>query len=130
MEWPDLTRACPIASAEGPRVVNRQALKREDREKRKEMFGTGLESSVMGLIVDSWVEVAPLEDTGARLVLQVAPLAHPEFLVITEAEVSLVADQLSLDDLSENLCHRGTVLAFGSWSFNGFFAATRLQLTR
>jgi hypothetical protein len=35
-----------------------------------------------------------------------------------------------LEDLSENLCHGSPVLAIGSGSLNGFFAATRLQLMR
>ena len=130
MEWPVLTKACPIAQAESPCAVNKQALVWEDREMRKKMFGTGLESSLVGLIVDSWVEVAPLEDTNARLVLEVAPPGHAELLVIVEAEVSLVGDRVWLEDLSENLCHGGPVLAFGSWSSNGVFSATRLQLTR
>jgi len=93
-------------------------------------MGTESKSFVAGVIVDSWVESALPTDSSARLVLQVAPRGHPEDLVIVEAETSLVSDRLWLDDLSENLCHGSPVLALGSRLFNGFFAATRLQLTR
>jgi hypothetical protein len=51
-------------------------------------------------------------------------------LVIVEAEPSLVPDRFWLEDLSENLCHGSPVLAVGRPSFNGFVAATRLQLAR
>jgi hypothetical protein len=50
--------------------------------------------------------------------------------VIVEAESSLVPDRFWLEDLSENLCHGSPVLAVGRQCFNGFFAATRLQLAR
>ena len=65
-----------------------------------------------------------------HLVLQVAPRGHPKDLVIVEADVSLVSDRLWLEDLGENLCHGSPVVAIGSRSFNGLFAASRLQLTR
>jgi hypothetical protein len=51
-------------------------------------------------------------------------------LVIVDAEVSLVSDRVWLEDLGENLCHGSPVLAIGSPSCSGFFAATRLQLVR
>jgi hypothetical protein len=82
------------------------------------------------VIVDSWVESAPPAVAGDRLILQVAPHGHPDVLEIVEAEASLVSDRSWLEDLSENLCHGSPVLAFGSRLFNGFFAATRLKLTR
>jgi hypothetical protein len=127
MKWPGFTSSCPIAPAESPCVANRQALGSADR---KDTCVSDPESFVMGFIVDSWVEVATFEDTDARLVLQVAPRGDPEGLVIVEAEASLVADRLWLEDLSENLCHGSPVLVIGSRSFDGVFAATRLQLTR
>jgi hypothetical protein len=130
MEEYDFTRDCQIARAERLRGVNNQALVSGDRERREETIGTQSESFVAGMIVDSWVESASPEDRVARLVLQVAPRGHPKALVIVEAEASLVSDRLWLDDLSENLCHGSAVLALGSRSFNGFFAATRLQLSR
>jgi len=85
---------------------------------------------VTGAIVDSWVESAGAATDGARLVLQVAPRGRPKDLVIVEAEPSLVPDQFWLEDLSENLCHGSPVLAIGRPSFNGYVAATRLQLAR
>jgi hypothetical protein len=85
---------------------------------------------VNGAIVDSWIEPTDTEDDGTRLVLQVAPRGRPKDLVIVEAEPSLVPDRLWLEDLSENLCHGSPVLAVGRRSFNGFVAATRLQLAR
>jgi hypothetical protein len=130
MERPDFTKSCPLTQAETPPGVHRQTLVGEDHERRGQNSGMETESWVTGVIVDSWVESAPPVDAGARLVLQVAPLGHPEVLVIVEAEASLVSDRLWLEDLSENLCHGCPVLALGSRSFNGLFAATRLQLTR
>jgi hypothetical protein len=85
---------------------------------------------VTGAIVDSWVESAPAASTGPRVVLQVAPRGRPKDLVIVEAESSLVPDRYWLEDLSENLCHGSPVQAFGRPSYNGFVAATRLQLAR
>jgi hypothetical protein len=85
---------------------------------------------VTGAIVDSWVESARPEADATRLVLQVAPRGRPKDLVIVEAEPSLVPDRFWLEDLSENLCHGSPVLAVGRPSFNGFVAATRLQLAR
>ena len=85
---------------------------------------------VDGAIVDSWVESTHTARAGTRLVLQVAPRARPKELVIVEAEPSLVPDRFWLEDLSENLCHGSPVLAVGRPSFNGFMAATRLQLAR
>jgi len=134
MKKPDSTRADQIAQAERPREtpggINRQALANKDRERRQERTGAESESFVAGVIVDSWIESAPPEDAGARLVLQVAQRGHPEALVIVEAEASLVSDRSWLEDLSENLCHGSLVLARGSRLLNGLFAATRLQLTR
>ncbi len=88
------------------------------------------EMVVTGAIVDSWVESARTTSDATRLVLQVAPRERPKDLVIVEAEASLVPDRLWLEDLSENLCHGSPVLAVGRRSFNGFMAATRLQLAR
>lgn len=88
------------------------------------------EMVVTGAIVDSWVETVGRAADVARLVLQVAPRGRPKDLVIVEAEPSLVPDQFWLEDLSENLCHGSPVLAVGRPSFNGFMAATRLQLAR
>jgi hypothetical protein len=102
----------------------------EDRDGEDENFGTGSESFVEAVIIDSWVEPAPPADGGPRLVLQVAPLGHPHDLIFIEAEVSLVADPLWLEDLSENLCLGSLVLGVGSQLLNGRFAATRLKLTR
>jgi len=107
-----------------------QSLFGENCEATKESIGTGSESFVAGTIVDSWVESARSADAGALLVLQVAPRGHPKDLVIVEAEVSLVSDRVWLEDLSENLCYGSPVLAIGSPSCSGFFAATRLQLMR
>jgi hypothetical protein len=88
------------------------------------------EMVVTGAIVDSWVESSDPTALGGRLVLQVAPRGRPKDLVIVEAESSLVPDQFWLEDLSENLCHGSPVLAVGRPSYNGFVAATRLQLAR
>ena len=55
---------------------------------------------------------------------------YPKDLVIVEAEPSLVPDRFWLEDLSENLCHGSPVLAVGRPSFNGYVAATSLQLAR
>jgi len=96
----------------------------------EERIGMESEFFFAGAIVDSWVESARSADAGALLVLQVAPRGHPKDLVIVEAEVSLVSDRVWLEDLSENLCHGSPVLAIGSPSCSGFFAATRLQLMR
>lgn len=85
---------------------------------------------VTGAIVDSWVEAAHTPMRESRLVLQVAPRGRPKDLVIVEAEPSLVPDRFWLEDLSENLCHGSPVLAVGRPSYNGFVAATRLQLAR
>ena len=83
-----------------------------------------------GAIVDSWVESARSADAGVLLVLQVGPRGHPKDLVIVEAEVWLVSDRVWLEDLSGKLCYGSPVLAIGSPSCSGFFAATRLQLMR
>ncbi len=88
------------------------------------------ETVVTGAIVDSWIEFARSAVDGARVILQVAPRGCPKELVIVEAEPSLVPDECWLEDLSENLCHGSPVQAVGRRSFNGFFAATRLQLAR
>ncbi len=88
------------------------------------------EMVITGAIVDSWVESTRAASAGARLVLQVAPRGRPKDLVIVEAEPSLVPDRFWLEDLSENLCHGSPVQAFGRPSYNGFVAATRLQLAR
>ena len=88
------------------------------------------ETVVSGAIIDSWIEPTQAENVRTRLVLQVAPREHPKELVIVEAEPSLVPDRFWLEDLSENLCHGSPVLAVGRRCFNGFFAATRLQLAR
>jgi len=88
------------------------------------------EMVITGAIVDSWIEPTQAKTDGTRLVLQVAPRGRPKDLVIVEAEPSLVPDRFWLEDLSENLCHGSPVQAFGRQSFNGFLAATRLQLAR
>jgi hypothetical protein len=88
------------------------------------------EMVVTGAIVDSWVESARATSNGTRLVLQVAPRGRPKDLVIVEAEPSLVPDRFWLEDLSENLCHGSPVLAVGRASYNGYVAATSLQLVR
>jgi hypothetical protein len=102
----------------------------EDRVRREESIRMESEMVVTGAIVDSWVESASTESDATRLVLQVAPRGRPKDLVIVEAEASLVPDRFWLEDLSENLCHGSPVLAVGRPSFNGFVAATRLQLAR
>ena len=130
MEKPDFTRACPIARAETPSGVDWQSLVSEDRARREEKSVALSKSLVAGVIVDSWVESASPAIARDRLILQVAPHGHPDVLEIVEAEASLVSDRSWLEDLSENLCHGSPVLAFGSRLFNGFFAATRLKLTR
>jgi hypothetical protein len=88
------------------------------------------EMVVTGAIVDSWVESTRATSNGTRLVLQVAPRGRPKDLVIVEAEPSLVPDRFWLEDLSENLCHGSPVLAVGRASYNGYVAATSLQLVR
>jgi hypothetical protein len=130
MENPDITEACAIAQVERPRGVNRQALASGERESRDESNGTESHSLVAGAIVESWVESAPSTDAGLRLVLQLATRVHLEDLAIVEADPSLVSDKFWLQDLSENLCHGCPVLALGSRSPSGVFAAVRLQLTR
>jgi len=110
--------------------VKMQSIAGEDREAPEEGIGTESEFFLAGAIVDSWVESSSSADASALLVLQVAPRGHPKDLVIVEAEVSLVSDRLWLEDLTENLCHGSPVLVIGSRSFNGFFAASRLQLMR
>jgi hypothetical protein len=85
---------------------------------------------VTGAIVDSWVESGRATTRGSRLVLQVAPRGRPKELVIVEAEPSLVPDRFWLEDLSENLCHGSPVQAVGRASYNGYVAATQLQLVR
>jgi hypothetical protein len=97
---------------------------------REEKTRMGSEMVVAGAIVDSWLESARTAAHGDRLVLQVAPKGRPKDLVIVEAEPSLVPDRFWLEDLSENLCHGSPVLAVGRASFNGFVAATSLQLAR
>jgi hypothetical protein len=114
----------------GRNGVKMQHLVGENGEAREESIGTKSESFVEGTIVDSWVESARSANVGALLVMQVAPRGQSKDLVIVEAEVSLVSDRLWLKDLGENLCHGSPVLVIGSWSFNGFFAASRLQLMR
>jgi hypothetical protein len=111
-------------------MAQMQALVGANREAPEECIGTESECFVAGAIVDSWVESARSADAGAHLVLQIAPRGHPKDLVIVEGEASLVSDRLWLEDLSENLCHGSPVLVIGSKSFNGFFAATQLQLMR
>jgi hypothetical protein len=101
-----------------------------DGKPREEKTRMESEMVVAGAIVDSWVESTRTAVEGARLVLQVAPRGSPKDLVIVEAEPSLVPDRFWLEDLSENLCHGSPVLAFGRPSFNGYVAATRLQLAR
>ncbi len=88
------------------------------------------EMVVNGAIVDSWVEPSGESMEPFRLVLQVAPKGRPRDLVIVEAEASLVGDPGWLEDLGENLCHGSPVLAIGRKMFNGFLAATCLQLVR
>jgi hypothetical protein len=99
-------------------------------EQREESVRMESEMVVTGAIVDSWIEPTQSHDDTTRLVLQVAPRERPRDLVIVEAEPSLVPDRFWLQDLSENLCHGSPVLAVGRQCFNGFFAATRLQLAR
>src|SRR5262249_28614228 len=96
---------------------------KEDNRMESEMV-------ITGAIVDSWVESAEAPSSGPRLVLQVAPRGRPKDLVIVEAEPSLVPDRFWLEDLSENLCHGSPVQAIGRPSYNGYVAATRLQLVR
>jgi hypothetical protein len=107
-----------------------QAFVGANREAPEECIGTESECFVAGAIVDSWVESARSADAGVHLILQIAPRGLPKDLVIVETEASLVSDRLWLEDLSENLCHGSPVLVIGSKSFNGFFAATQLQLRR
>jgi hypothetical protein len=102
----------------------------EEGVRREESVRMDSEMVVTGAIVDSWVESARTASDATRLVLQVAPRERPKDLVIVEAEASLVPDRYWLEDLSENLCHGSPVLAVGRRSFNGFMAATRLQLAR
>jgi hypothetical protein len=120
MENRDSAKANASAQTETRGTLNR----------RGEQRAPGSDTFVAGVIVDSWVESAPPTKAGARLVLQVAPSGRPGVLVIVEAETSLISDRLWLEDLSENLCHGSPVLALGSRSRNGLFAATLLRLTR
>ena len=120
----------PIDGAERSCVANCQHTVGGGLQSGQGSRGTGSDSTVSGVIVDSWVESALSPDASDRLVLQVARREQPEVLVIVEAEASLVSDRLWLQDLSENLCHGSPVLVLGSWSFNGLFAAARLQFTR
>ena len=99
-------------------------------ERREESAWMESEMVVSGEIIDSWIEPTQAKADTTRLVLQVAPRERPRDLVIVEAEPSLVPDRFWLQDLSENLCHGSPVLAVGRQCFNGFFAATRLQLAR
>ncbi len=130
MGHPSCARAYPIAKAERLHGVNSQAPPGEDRERPGETSGAVSESCIAGVIVDSWVENALPAGAGLRLVLQVAPREHPETLVIVEADASLLTDRLWLEDLGENLCHGSPVVALGSRSCDGFFAAAWLHLTR
>ncbi len=98
--------------------------------RRDESARMDSEMVVAGAIIDSWIEPTRAAADTTRLVLQVAPRERPKDLVIVEAEPSLVPDRYWLEDLSENLCHGSPVLAVGRQCFNGFFAATRLQLAR
>jgi hypothetical protein len=102
----------------------------QSSEWREESSRMESEMVVSGAIIDSWVESTQARTDRTRLVLQVAPRERPKDLVIVEAEASLVPDRFWLEDLSENLCHGSPVLAVGRQCFNGFFAATRLQLAR
>ncbi len=97
---------------------------------RREESRMESEMVVSGEIIDSWIESTKPESDMTRLVLQVAPQGRPKDLVIVEAAPSLVPDRFWLEDLSENLCHGSPVLAVGRRCFNGFFAATQLQLAR
>ena len=72
------------------------------------------ESTVIGAIIDSWVEHPGVSGESSRLVIQVAPLGHPKELLIVEAETSLVGDRDWLEDLGENLCH-GSPVADPVW---------------
>jgi hypothetical protein len=107
-----------------------QSLVGENRLGWEESIESETGMFVAGAIVDSWVESARPADGGVRVVLQVVPRGHPVELVIIETDASLVPDQFWLADLSENLCHGSPVLAIGSLSSNGLFAATWLQLAR
>jgi hypothetical protein len=99
-------------------------------KRRKETKRMESEMVITGAIVDSWIEPTQTASDGTRLVLQVAPRGRPRDLVIVEAEPSLVPDRYWLEDLSENLCHGSPVQAIGRRLFNGFVAASRLQLAR
>ena len=128
MEKLDFTEAGPIAQAEMPGAVNRQAPSSEDRAGREVKSVVRSNSFLVGVIIDSWVESESPENKDARLVLQVAPRGYPEVVVNVEAEASLVSDPSLLEGLRENLCHGNTVLAFGTRLFIGLFTATRLHL--
>jgi hypothetical protein len=88
------------------------------------------ESRITGAIIDSWIEPAGGAFEATRLVLQVAPLGHPEDLLIVEAAPSLVGDRGWLEDLGENLCHGSPVAAVGRFTVSGLLAATQLKLAR
>jgi hypothetical protein len=130
MDKSDIGTVWSIDRAERSCVADSQHTVGGGLKSGQESRGTGSDSFVSGAIVDSWVESALSPDASDRLVLQVARREQPEVLVIVEAEASLVSDRLWLQDLSENLCHGSPVLVLGSWSFNGLFAAARLQFTR
>jgi len=109
-----------------------QANRRTGKTGKRRKVSNRMESEMIvnGAIVDSWIEPTQAAVVGTRLVLQVAPRGRPGDLVIVEAEPSLVPDRFWLEDLSENLCHGSPVQAIGRRLFNGFVAATRLQLAR
>lgn len=88
------------------------------------------EATVMGAIIDSWVEPSSAPEGPARLVLQVAPLGRPSDLLIVEAAASLVDDRGWLADLGENLCHGSPVAAVGRFNMAGMLSATKLKLDR
>jgi len=88
------------------------------------------ESTIVGAIIDSWIEPSGDSGEATRLVLQVAPSGRPQELLIVEAEASLVADRGWLEDLGENLCHGSPVAAVGRFTISGLLNATQLKLAR
>jgi hypothetical protein len=88
------------------------------------------ELSILGSIIDSWVEPSGPVDKAARLVLQVAPKGRPHDLMIVEAATSLVPDDGWLEDLGENLCHGSPVAAVGRMTLGGLLAARHIELDR
>jgi hypothetical protein len=85
--------------------------------------------SIVGAIVDSWVEPAGcFRRDGARLVLQVAPRGRPRDLLIVEASAALLPDDAWLEDLGENLCHGNPIAAVGRLTLAGHIDASRLDL--